>query len=132
MITIRIDSHKHALRRPDSYGDRDPYVSRSGQDIDTRLRTALKPARMVLVVGPSKVEKTRTVSEAIRAHWIALTWPLPSWSCQQELANAVGSVRGVIARTLASLRDDGFVQTERDRVRITEPDRPVEIAASAP
>jgi hypothetical protein len=52
--------------------------------------------------------------------------------CQQELANAVGSVRGVIARTLASLRDDGFVQTERDRVRITEPDRPVEIAESAP
>ncbi|MCU1608996.1 MAG: hypothetical protein JWM45_912, partial [Pseudonocardiales bacterium] len=25
-----------------------------------------------------------------------------------------------------------FVQTERDRVRITEPDRPVEIAESAP
>jgi hypothetical protein len=43
MITIRIDSHKNALRRPDSYGDRDPYVSRSGQDVDTRLRTGLMP-----------------------------------------------------------------------------------------
>jgi hypothetical protein len=95
MITIRIDSHNNALRRPDSYGDRDPYVSRSGQDVDTRLRTALKPAQMVLVVNPSKVGKTRTVSEAIRAHWIALTWPLPSWS----LPARTGQRRGQCPRS---------------------------------
>jgi hypothetical protein len=91
MITIRIDSHKNALRRPDSYGDRDPYVSRSGQDVDTRLRTALKPARMVLVVGPSKVGKTRGDSCPLdRAHLAApilefasKNWPTP-WAVSEE------------------------------------------------
>jgi hypothetical protein len=92
MITIRIDPHRNSQRRPDSYADRDPYVSRSGQDVDTRQQHALEPTRMVLVVGPPKVGKTRTGSEAIRARWIALTWPFPPWSRQQELANAVASV----------------------------------------
>jgi CRP/FNR family transcriptional regulator, cyclic AMP receptor protein len=40
---------------------------------------------------------------------------------QQQLADAVGSVREVVTRTLAGLRIEGLVDTERDRVRITDP-----------
>ncbi|MEU4499222.1 bifunctional trypsin-like peptidase domain-containing/SEL1-like repeat protein [Streptomyces sp. NPDC023998] len=64
---------------PGSYGDRDPYVPRTQGDADTQLKAALEPARMVLVVGPSKVGKTRTTFEAIRARWeqAHLVAPLP-------------------------------------------------------
>ena len=40
---------------------------------------------------------------------------------QQELADAVGTVREVVTRTLAAFKAGGLVQTERDRVRITDP-----------
>ena len=53
----------------DSYGAHDPYVPRTRRDVDTQLRTALEPGRMVLVVGPSKSGKTRTAFEAICARW---------------------------------------------------------------
>ncbi|MBD0692548.1 trypsin-like serine peptidase [Streptomyces sp. CBMA123] len=52
-----------------NYGDHDPYVPRTHHDIDTRLRAALQPSRMVLLVGPSKVGKTRTAFEAVRTGW---------------------------------------------------------------
>jgi CRP/FNR family cyclic AMP-dependent transcriptional regulator len=41
----------------------------------------------------------------------------------QQLADSVGSVREVVARTLASLKRDGLVLTERDRIRIMDPQR---------
>jgi CRP/FNR family transcriptional regulator len=41
----------------------------------------------------------------------------------QQLADSVGSVREVVARTLAVLRRDGIVATERDRIRILDPRR---------
>lgn len=47
-------------------GLRDPYVARSA---DERLRLALEPGRIVLIVGPSKVGKTRTAFEARRNRW---------------------------------------------------------------
>lgn len=53
----------------DTYGMRDPYVPRTCNNVDERLRTALKPGRPVLVVGPSKVGKTRTAFEAVAADW---------------------------------------------------------------
>ena len=52
-----------------SYGERDPYVPRTSQDVDKRLRAALQPGRMALLVGPSNVGKTRTAFEAIRDRW---------------------------------------------------------------
>lgn len=42
---------------------------------------------------------------------------------QQELANAVGTVREVVVRVLRELRQDGVVRTERDRIVLLEPGR---------
>ena len=42
---------------------------------------------------------------------------------QQELANAVGTVREVVVRVLRDLRQDGVVRTERDRIVLLEPAR---------
>ena len=41
---------------------------------------------------------------------------------QQQLANAIGSVREVVARTLHDLRSDGLVSASRARVSILDRD----------
>ncbi len=40
---------------------------------------------------------------------------------QQDLADAVGTVREVVVRTLRQLRDAGVVRTERDRIVLLDP-----------
>jgi CRP/FNR family transcriptional regulator len=40
---------------------------------------------------------------------------------QQELADAAGTVREVVVRTLRQLRDAGAVRTERDRIVLLDP-----------
>jgi CRP/FNR family transcriptional regulator, cyclic AMP receptor protein len=40
---------------------------------------------------------------------------------QQELADAVGTVREVVVRVLRALRTEGAVRTERDRIVIVDP-----------
>jgi len=40
---------------------------------------------------------------------------------QQELADAVGSVREVVARTLHQLREEGLIETSRDEVALLDP-----------
>ena len=52
-----------------SYGQRDPYVPRTRDNVDGRLRAALQPGRLVLVVGPSKSGKSRTAFEAAHQCW---------------------------------------------------------------
>ena len=42
---------------------------------------------------------------------------------QQDLADGVGTVREVVARLLAQLREGGYVETDRGSVRIVDPDR---------
>jgi CRP-like cAMP-binding protein len=42
---------------------------------------------------------------------------------QQELADAVGSVREVVVRVLRDLRQDGIVRTQRDRIVLLDPAR---------
>jgi hypothetical protein len=49
----------------DTYGRNDEYVPRTR---DEPLVAALRPGRLVVVVGPSKAGKTRTAFEAIRGH----------------------------------------------------------------
>jgi TPR repeat protein len=54
----------------DSHGQQDPYLSRTANQVDDRLREALDtPASLVLLVGPSKAGKTRTAFEGIRSQW---------------------------------------------------------------
>lgn len=50
---------------------------------------------------------------------------------QQELADAVGSVREVVTRILTRLRQDGVLETDRDVVHIRDPRRLNEIADTA-
>lgn len=42
---------------------------------------------------------------------------------QQDLADAVGSVREVVVRALRDLRQAGLIETGRDRIVITDPER---------
>ncbi len=51
---------------------------------------------------------------------------------QQELADAVGSVREVVVRVLRELREEGVVRTERRRIVLLEPERLAGEAAAAP
>ena len=44
-------------------------MPRTRKDVDTRLRNALQPGQLVVVVGLSKTGKTRTAFEAARARW---------------------------------------------------------------
>jgi CRP/FNR family transcriptional regulator len=48
---------------------------------------------------------------------------------QQELADAVGSVREVVTRTLHQLREEGLIDTARDEVILLEADRLAKEAA---
>jgi len=49
--------------------------------------------------------------------------PLIARVSQQELADAVGSVREVVVRLLRDLREEGLVRTGRDEIELLEPDR---------
>lgn len=42
---------------------------------------------------------------------------------QQELADAVGSLREVVVRILRDLRDEGLIETARNGIRLTDPAR---------
>ena len=54
----------------DTHGKEDPYLKRTANQVDDRLRAALRGVRrLVLLVGPSKAGKTRTAFEAVRAEW---------------------------------------------------------------
>ena len=52
-----------------SYGEQDPYVARTHNGVDARLAALLEPGRLVLLVGPSKSGKTRTLFEVTRRRW---------------------------------------------------------------
>lgn len=49
---------------------------------------------------------------------------------QQALADAAGTAREVVARTLADLRHAGLVETTRSGVRLLDPDRLSEVATT--
>ncbi len=49
-------------------------------------------------------------------------------SGQQELADAIGSVREVVTRNLHQLRDEGLIAISRDEVAILDPVRLAEVA----
>jgi CRP/FNR family transcriptional regulator, cyclic AMP receptor protein len=45
---------------------------------------------------------------------------------QQGLADALGTVREAVVRVLRELRQEGVVRTERDRMVIIDPARPIQ------
>jgi CRP/FNR family transcriptional regulator len=49
--------------------------------------------------------------------------PLVARLSQQDLADAVGSVREVVVRLLRDLREEGLIRTGRDEIELLDPDR---------
>ncbi|MFD4444690.1 tetratricopeptide repeat protein [Nocardia sp. NPDC058519] len=74
----RLGSTSSVFGRSGEYGMRDTYVTRTAHDVDARLAEALTGGRLVVVVGPSKAGKTRTLFEAVLAHdpEARVVWPV--------------------------------------------------------
>ncbi|MGW4371536.1 tetratricopeptide repeat protein, partial [Nocardia takedensis] len=64
----RLGSTSSVFGRAGEYGLRDGYVARTAHDVDARLADELTGDRLVVVVGPSKAGKTRTLFETVLAH----------------------------------------------------------------
>jgi CRP/FNR family cyclic AMP-dependent transcriptional regulator len=67
----------------------------------------------------------RTVHQRVARHLLDLATPnagrLVARVSQQEVADAVGSVREVVARALHELREMGVIQTLRDKIIVLDP-----------
>ncbi len=67
----------------------------------------------------------RTVHQRVAQHLLDLATPeddvLVARVSQQEVADAVGSVREVVARAMHELRDRGLIETARDRIVLLDP-----------
>lgn len=66
-----------------------------------------------------------TVRQRLAGHLLAIAAPtaergLAAMATQQQLANAIGSVREVVARTLHDLREEGAVEVSRGKVAILD------------
>jgi CRP/FNR family transcriptional regulator len=75
------------------------------------------------------------VRERVIRHLLDLATPqggrhLVAPVSQQELADAVGSVREVVTRTLHQLREEGLIETSRDEVALLDPVRLTEELAA--
>ncbi|MEV6362244.1 tetratricopeptide repeat protein [Nocardia asteroides] len=55
-----------AYGRVGQYGQCDPYLPRTGDQVDSKLDAALELDQLVLLVGPSKAGKTRSMFEVVR------------------------------------------------------------------
>uniref|UniRef100_UPI0012F68242 tetratricopeptide repeat protein n=1 Tax=Nocardia testacea TaxID=248551 RepID=UPI0012F68242 len=64
--------------RSGEYGRRDRYVPRTASMVDERLARALAGEQLVVLVGPSKAGKTRTLFEAVRSYdpSARVVWPV--------------------------------------------------------
>jgi CRP/FNR family cyclic AMP-dependent transcriptional regulator len=74
-----------------------------------------------------------TVRQRVAGHLVAIAESDPdgrpvAFVTQQELANAIGSVREVVARALHGLRDDRLVALSPGRIEILDADRLVSVS----
>jgi CRP/FNR family cyclic AMP-dependent transcriptional regulator len=78
----------------------------------------------------------RTVRQRVARHLLDLASVDPRSAevsatvSQQELADGAGTVREVVVRLLRELRNEGCVETRRDRIVISDPERLSAIAAA--
>lgn len=68
-------------------GSHDPYVPRTRDDVDARLSATLDSDRLVLLTGPSKAGKTRTLFEAVRTRFPDARVAVPRPGMLDDLAN---------------------------------------------
>jgi CRP/FNR family transcriptional regulator len=109
-----------------------PDVVRSAADTDVRVARALLTETSERVLGfVSELSTTAfaSVSQRVGRHLLDLAADhqrrdeLVAQISQQQLADAVGSVREVVVRCLRDLRRDGIVETGRHGIRILDPER---------
>jgi CRP/FNR family transcriptional regulator len=72
-----------------------------------------------------------SVRQRLARQLLLLATPGPAHSLvvrvsQQELADAIGSVREVVTRNLRQLQAEGLVETQRDEILLTDPERLVD------
>ena len=72
-----------------THGQRDKYVTRTNDEV---LAAELRPGRLVVLVGPSKVGKTRTAFEVLRRHddWSGALLAVPVSRSLDQLAGHPG------------------------------------------
>ena len=109
-----------------------PDVVRSVADRDLDVARALlheTSERVMSFVAELSGQAFSRVSERIARHLLDLASDdgrpdmLVAAISQQQLADAVGTAREVVVRTLRELRDEKIVETGRDGVRIRDPER---------
>ena len=109
-----------------------PEIVRGWADRDTRVARALlteTSERVLSFVAEFSGHAFANVRQRIARHLLDLASDhqrpdeLLAPISQQELADAVGTVREVVVRVLRELREDGTIQTGRDGVVIRDPER---------
>jgi CRP/FNR family transcriptional regulator len=109
-----------------------PAIVRALADRDLRVAKALlteTSERVLSFVGELSGNAFATVRERVARHLLDLASEhqrgaeLVAYISQQELADAVGTVREVVVRVLRELRREGVVQTGRDRIIVRDPER---------
>jgi len=108
-----------------------PDVVRSLADRDLTVSLALlheTSERVMSFVDELSGQAFSRVPERIARHLLDLASDdqgamLVARISQQQLADAVGTAREVVVRTLRELRDEGIVETGRGGVRIRDPER---------
>jgi CRP/FNR family transcriptional regulator len=116
----------------------DPSTVQRAAERDPRIAVALLTEtsdRVMSFVSRFSGDAFRTVRQRIARHLLDLASvdaPAAEVSAnvsQQELADGVGTVREVVVRVLRELRNEGCVETKRDRIVISNPERLSAIAA---
>ncbi len=109
-----------------------PMTVREWADRDSRVARALlteTSERVMAFVAEFSGHAFGNVPTRIARHLLDLasdqqhTNELAASISQQELADAVGSVREVVVRVLHEFREEGIVETRRDRIIIRNPER---------
>jgi CRP/FNR family transcriptional regulator len=109
-----------------------PAIVRGWADRDPRVARALlteTSQRVLTFVAEFSGHAFANVRQRIARHLLDLasdhqgSHELLAPISQQELADAVGTVREVVVRVLRELREEGVVQTGRDGIVIRDPER---------
>jgi CRP/FNR family cyclic AMP-dependent transcriptional regulator len=118
-----------------------PSIVTASAERDVRVARALideLSERVLSFIAEIPTSVFASVRQRVARHLLDLasegqTGPeLAATISQQDLAEAVGTVREVVVRALRELRTDGLVRTQRDRIVLLEPEQLVVEAYPVP
>lgn len=110
-----------------------PATVRGIADRDARVANLLAEeiaTRLLMVVNELAGNTFASMRQRVVRHLLDLAAgasgrrvPLVAHITQQDLADAIGSVREVVVRLLRDLREEGLIRTGRDQIELLDPDR---------